>query len=179
MYIITTESKTSTHIHCYSQYSLSSLKMTLLSPEMIFILSGAIAFSLSVGFVFGLLVWHFCGPAAATPHIAQATGSATNLQIAPRRNMRTQEQTDQEGDTGRLLELNQNIQSSPPQDEGERSDQTILPPPRDHERGTEASRLTERSDELNQAPPHDHPMPKNDGKKQTIERYYSARDSMV
>ena len=129
-------SKTSTHIHCYSQYSLSSLKMTLLSPEMIFILSGAIAFSLSVGFVFGLLVWHFCGPAAATPRIAQATGSATNLQVAPRRNMRTQEQTDQEGDAGRLLELNQ-------------------------------------------APPHDHPMPKNDGKKQTIERYYSARDSMV
>ena len=94
MYIITTESKTSTHIHCYSQYSLSSLKMSLLSPEMILILSGAIAFSLSVGFVFGLLVWHFCGPAAATPRIAQATGSATNLQVAPRRNMRTQEQTD-------------------------------------------------------------------------------------
>ncbi|XP_030945479.1 uncharacterized protein LOC115969977 [Quercus lobata] len=158
--------------------------MSLLSPEMILILSGAIALSLSVGFVIGLLVWHFFGPAAATPRIAQATRSATNLQISPRRNMRTQEQTDQEGhteasrQTGRLLELNQNIQSSSPQDEGERSDQTILPPPRDHESGTEASRLTEGSHELNQAPPHDHPMPKNDGKKQSIERFYSARDSM-
>lgn len=136
--------------------------MSLLSPEMILILSGAIALSLSVGFVIGLLVWHFFGPAAATPRIAQATRSATNLQIAPR-----------------LLKLNQNIQSSSPQDESERSDQTILPPPQDHESGTEASRLTEGSHELNQAPPHDHPMPKNDGKKQSIERFYSARDSMV